>query len=121
MQGICADEEAISWSFTTTLAKTDMIRQLLRKVPVANHHGDLCFHDGHLDVAVNLGRFNDPEGSADAWVYAHDADTLNEVARHEVQEVFHPASGSPPTTKKWSCRKPIPPAGLNLVGRGDRK
>ena len=62
-------------------------------MPVANHHGDLCHDDGKLYVAVNLGKFNDPMGNADSWVYVYDAETLNEIARHEVQEVFHGAGG----------------------------
>ncbi|MEZ5944940.1 MAG: hypothetical protein R3C18_26445 [Planctomycetaceae bacterium] len=93
LQGICADTEAIYWSFTTTLVKTDLDGKLLKKVPVANHHGDLCFHDGKLYVAVNLGKFNDPKGNADSWVYVYDAHTLREISRHEVQEVFHGAGG----------------------------
>lgn len=93
LQGICTDGKAIYWSFTTTLVKTDMAGRLLKQVPVANHHGDLCHHDGQLYVAVNLGRFNDPEGNADSWVYVYDAGTLKETARHETQEVFHGAGG----------------------------
>ena len=76
LQGVCTDEKSIYWSFTTTLVKTDMEGTLLKQVPVANHHGDLCFHDGKLYVAVNLGKFNDPEGNADSWVYVYDAETL---------------------------------------------
>ena len=93
LQGVCTDEKAIFWSFTTALIKTDMEGTLLKKVPVANHHGDLCFHHGKLYVAVNLGKFNDPEGNADSWVYVYDAETLTELARHETQEVFHGAGG----------------------------
>lgn len=93
LQGVCTDEKAIYWSFTTTLVKTDMEGTLLKKIPVANHHGDLCFHDGKLYVAVNLGKFNDPKGNADSWVYVYDAESLKELARHETQEVFHGAGG----------------------------
>lgn len=93
LQGICADQNAIYWSFTTTLVKTDFAGKLLKKVPVANHHGDLCSHDGKLYVAVNLGKFNDPQGNADSWVYVYDAETLKEVGRHEIQQVFHGAGG----------------------------
>lgn len=93
LQGVCTDENAIFWSFTTTLVKTDMEGTLLKKIPVANHHGDLCFHDGKLYVAVNLGKFNDPKGNADSWVYVYDAENLKELARHETQEVFHGAGG----------------------------
>jgi hypothetical protein len=93
LQGICVDHEAIYWSFTTTLVKTDLEGTVLVSVPVANHHGDLCHVDGRIYVAVNLGRFNDPAGKADSWVYVYDAASLAEVARHEVQEVFHGAGG----------------------------
>jgi len=93
LQGVCADKDAIYWSFTTTLVKTDLDGKLLKTVPVANHHGDLCIHDGKLYVAVNLGKFNDPAGNADSWVYIYDADNLKELARHETQEVFHGAGG----------------------------
>ena len=56
LQGICTNEQdAIYWSFTTTLVKTDTQGKILAKTPVANHHGDLCFHDGKVYVAVNLG------------------------------------------------------------------
>jgi hypothetical protein len=93
LQGICTDEKSIYWSFTTTLVKTDMKGTVLNKIPVANHHGDLCFQNGKLYVAVNLGKFNDPEGNADSWVYTYDAESLKEITRHETQEVFHGAGG----------------------------
>lgn len=93
LQGICADKDAIYWSFTTTLVKTDLNGKLRKKVPVANHHGDLCLHEGKLYVAVNLGKFNDPKGNADSWVYVYEAATLKELARHQVKEVFHGAGG----------------------------
>jgi len=93
LQGVCVDAEAIYWSFTTTMVKTDLNGKLLKQVPADNHHGDLCFHDGKVFVAVNLGKFNDPQGNADSWIYVYDAKTLKEVARHEVQEVFHGAGG----------------------------
>ncbi|MDZ7619159.1 MAG: hypothetical protein U1E05_19335 [Patescibacteria group bacterium] len=93
LQGVCVDEDAIYWCFTTQLVKTDLTGKLLKQVPVANHHGDLCHHDGKLYVAVNLGRFNHPEGNADSWVYVYDAETLAELARHETQEAVHGAGG----------------------------
>ena len=94
LQGVCTDGNSIYWSFTTTLVKTDMEGTLSKKVPVANHHGDLCCREGKLYVAVNLGKFNDPEGNADSWVYVYDAESLKELSRHETQEVFHGAGGS---------------------------
>lgn len=93
LQGICVDDEAIYWSFTTQIAKTDLEGKLLKKVPAPNHQGDLCIHDGLVYVAVNLGKFNDPQGNADSWVYVYRADDLSLVAKHEVQEAFHGAGG----------------------------
>ncbi|TWU26282.1 Glycerophosphoryl diester phosphodiesterase [Novipirellula galeiformis] len=93
LQGICADHAAIYWSFTTRLVKTDLDGKVLKQISVANHHGDLCFHDGKLYIAVNLGKFNEPAGKADSWVYVYDADSLKELARHEAQEAVHGAGG----------------------------
>ncbi len=93
LQGVCVDDAAIFWSFTTTLVKTDLHGRVLKKIPVANHHGDLCHHDGRIYVAVNLGKFNDPQGNADSWVYVYDADTLNKLSQHATQEVLHGAGG----------------------------
>lgn len=93
LQGVCTDEKTIHWCFTTNLVKTDMNGKRLMNVPVANHHGDLCQHDGKLYVAVNLGKFNDPDGHADSWVYVYDTETLTELARYQTQEVFHGAGG----------------------------
>ncbi|MCO8121668.1 hypothetical protein NHH03_07970 [Stieleria sp. TO1_6] len=93
LQGVCADDSAIYWSFTTTLVKTDLEGRVLAKIAVANHHGDLCLHDGNLYVAVNLGKFNDPQGNADSWVYVYNAATLKETARHATPQVFYGAGG----------------------------
>jgi len=94
LQGICTnDRDAIYWSFTTTLVKTDTTGKVLKQIPVGNHHGDLCHVDGKIYVAVNFGRFNDPNGNADSWVYIYDADDLSLLAKHETQEVFHGAGG----------------------------
>lgn len=93
LQGVCAQENAIYWSFTTQLVKTDLQGKVVKRVPVANHHGDLCYHEGKVYVAVNLGQFNQPAGKADSWVYVYNAETLEERARHEVQQVVHGAGG----------------------------
>ncbi len=93
LQGVCVNEERIFWSFTTTLVMTDFDGKLLKSIPVADHHGDLCYAAGKVYVAVNLGKFNDPNGNADSWVYVYDAESLEELERHAVQEVFHGAGG----------------------------
>jgi len=94
LQGVCIDEEAsVFWSFTTEMVKTDSKGKVLAKLDVENHHGDLCYADGKVYVAVNLGKFNDPEGNADSWVYVYDSATLKFIEKHETQEVFHGAGG----------------------------
>ena len=94
LQGICTnDRDAIYWCFTTALVKTDATGKVQKQIPVGNHHGDLCHVDGRIYVAVNFGRFNDPKGNADSWVYVYDADDLSLVAKHKTQEVFHGAGG----------------------------
>jgi hypothetical protein len=94
LQGICTNErDAIYWSFTKVLVKTDIDGRVLHQVEVASHHGDLCFHDGKIFVAVNLGQFNQPAGKADSWVYVYDANTLREHAKHKVPELVHGAGG----------------------------
>jgi hypothetical protein len=61
LQGICTnDKDAIYWCWTDFLVKTDTDGHMLQKVPVANHHGDLCFHAGRVYVATNLAKFNWP-------------------------------------------------------------
>jgi hypothetical protein len=94
LQGICTNgEDAIYWCFTTSLVKTDLEGTLDKRIAVANHHGDLCHRDGKVFVAVNLGRFNDPQGNADSWIYVYDAVDLTELGRHKTPEVFHGAGG----------------------------
>lgn len=93
LQGICSNGEFLYWSFTTELVKTDLNGKKLASVPVINHHGDLCYHEGRIYVAVNLGLFNHHEGKADSWVFVYAADTLREIERHPVKEVFHGAGG----------------------------
>ena len=94
LQGICTDEkDSIFWCFTTKLVKTDRTGKITKQVEVANHHGDLCFHKGRVFVALNLGKFNDPKGNADSWVYVYDAGDLSCVAKHKTPEVFHGAGG----------------------------
>lgn len=94
LQGICTDQhQHIYWSFTVALVKTDREGKALKQVEADDHHGDLCYHDGRLYVAVNLGKFNLPAGQADSWVYVYDADSLEQLARHETPQVVHGAGG----------------------------
>lgn len=94
VQGVCTDGKgALYWSWTEALVKTDLEGKILKQVPAADHHGDLCFHDGRVYVAVNLGKFNQPAGQADSWVFVYDGETLAELSRHAVPEVVHGAGG----------------------------
>jgi len=94
LQGIALEKEkAIYWSFTSSLVKTDLKGKLLKKINVKIHHGDLCFQDGKIYVAVNFGKFNDPLGHADSWVYVYDAKNLRFLKKHETQQVVYGAGG----------------------------
>lgn len=93
LQGLAADAQAIYWSFTVALVKTDWNGKVLKSVPVPSHHGDLTCHEGKLYCAVNLGAFNKEPGLADSWVYVFDASDLSLVAKHKVPEVVHGAGG----------------------------
>ncbi len=93
LQGVCVDDQAVYWSFTTQLIKTDWTGKPLSQVPVANHHGDLCLSAGKLYVAVNLGEFNNPDGHADSWVYVYHAEDLSFVEKFPTQDVVYGAGG----------------------------
>lgn len=94
LQGICTDtENAIFWFFTTKLVKTGLDGKVLHAIDVAVHHGDLCFKQGKVYVAVNLGKFNDPKGNADSWIYVYTSEDLAFVDKHAVPELFYGAGG----------------------------
>lgn len=94
LQGVCTnDRDAIYWSMTTSLVKTDTTGAVVRQIPVPGHHGDLCHVDGRIYVAVNLGLFNDPQKRADSWVYVYDAGDLSLLVRHAVPDLVYGAGG----------------------------
>jgi len=94
LQGICVDDSgSIFWSFTTNLVKTNAKGKVVKKIAVGNHHGDLCHQGGKIYVAVNFGRFNDPKGNADSWVYVYETKNLKLVSKHPVPKVVHGAGG----------------------------
>jgi len=110
LQGVCTDgQQSLFWCFTTELVKTDAHGRRLAQAAVANHHGDLCYHAGKLYVAVNLGKFNQPAGAADSWVYVYDPADLRELSRHAVPQVVHGAGGM-----AWDGRRFIIIGGLPL-------
>jgi hypothetical protein len=94
LQGVCTNNrDAIYWSFTNALVKTNLDGKIVARKDVASHHGDLCFHKGRINVAVNLGKFNQPAGQADSWVYVYDPESLDELERKAVPELVHGAGG----------------------------
>jgi|LSQX01.2.fsa_nt_gb hypothetical protein len=94
LQGVCTNhKDAIYWSFTTSLVKSDLKGRVINKIPVDSHHGDLCFYNNKIYVAVNLGKFNQPPGQADSWVYIYDAESLDELSKQKVPELVHGAGG----------------------------
>jgi len=117
LQGICTDgKENIYWCWTDKLVKTDRDGSVLKAISVANHHGDLCYRDGRVYVAVNLGKFNQPAGEADSWVYVYDGDTLAPLAKYPVPEVVHGAGGIEFHDGKFIIVGGLPPgAGENYL------
>lgn len=94
LQGICTDGKGhIFWSFSERIVKTDGKGTILLTVEAPWHQGDLCYSEGRIFVAVNLGKFNQPPGAADSWVYVYDSETLTLLEKHEVQEAVHGAGG----------------------------
>ncbi len=94
VQGVCMDTgQNFYWSWTDALVKTDQQGKILKQIEVAWHHGDLCYYEGSVYVAVNLGKFNEQPGQEDSWVYQYDAGTLQELARYPVPELVHGAGG----------------------------
>lgn len=94
LQGVCTnDRDAIYWSMTTTIVKTDVSGNVVRKIAVASHHGDLCHVDGRIYVAVNLALFNDPQKRSDSWIYVYDGDDLSLLTQHAISEVVYGAGG----------------------------
>lgn len=93
VQGVGVDDEAIYWSFTNEIVKTDLEGGVIASVEVPNHHGDLTIHDGKLYVAVNFGQFNDPNGNANNYVYVYNTDDLSYVTRYSISEPIYGAGG----------------------------
>lgn len=93
LQGIATDGENIFWCFTSALVKTTLDGEMLDKIPVATHHGDLCWHDNKVYVAVNLGKFNQEAGKACNWIFVYDDQTFDFLAKYPVPEVVHGAGG----------------------------
>ena len=94
LQGVCQGKDGqLFWSFTSTLVKTDATGKRTLQIEVPNHHGDICFRDDKVYVAVNFGSFNHPEGMSDNWIYVYRSSDLKLLERKEIPQVKHGAGG----------------------------
>lgn len=94
LQGIATNgADAIYWSFTVAIVKTDYAGKILKKIDAPSHQGDLTYVEGKVFVAVNLGAFNEEPGRANSWVYVYDGGDLSLLDKHAVPEVVHGAGG----------------------------
>ena len=77
LQGFAIGNGKIYWSQTSILLRTDEKGNIERVIDAPGHHGDCCFHDGKLYVAVNLGKFNTKDKAKnEVWVYDADLNFL---------------------------------------------
>jgi hypothetical protein len=91
LQGIATNAvDAIYWSFTTVVVKTDLDGNVLAEVEGPYHHGDLCYHDGRVYVAWS-NHFNKPDADSQVWVY--DAESLELLEKHAIPVVTYGAGG----------------------------
>ena len=92
LQGVATDGESIYWSFTVAVVKTDLAGKILASRQAPSHQGDLCYKDGVVYVAVNLGKFN-TETRGVSQVTAYDAKTLEPLKTIPLPEMPHGAGG----------------------------
>ena len=84
LQGIACDGEAIYWSFTTSLVKTDLTgTNKLAEVEVPMHSGDLCVHRGKVYVATDEGMFV-RQNNLKQEIRVYDAATLQRVKIYNI-------------------------------------
>jgi hypothetical protein len=94
LQGITTDDNrrSVFWSFTDRLVKSDLVGNILLEIPVDAHHGDLCYFDNKVYVAVEKGAFNG-SGPNESWVYVYDALDLTLVSKKRIVETVFGAGG----------------------------
>ena len=92
LQGVATDGESIYWSFTVAVVKTDLAGKILASRKAPSHLGDLCYKDGVVYVAVNLGKFTTETGGV-SQVTAYDAKTLEPLKTIPLPEMPHGACG----------------------------
>jgi len=89
LQGIATNTvDAVYWSFTMVLVKTDLAGKVLAKAQASGHLGDLTYHDGKVYAAycVAWDRANDK-----SKVFVYDAGDLSLLDVKAVPEVEYGA------------------------------
>lgn len=93
LQGVATDGRSVFWSFTDEVVRTDTNGVVLASSgSVPRHHGDLCVRDGVVYVAVNLGRFNQPDEGV-SEVRAYEAATLKPLKAWPLPDMRYGAGG----------------------------
>ncbi len=90
-QGIATDGEHIFVQSTKVLAKYDGAGRLIQKSAEREwHHGGIAYHDGHIYAAVSeCSR----AGTEKHWIVVYDAESLEEVAIHDMSAYFTVCAG----------------------------
>ena len=95
LQGIATDGEAIYWSFTRELVKTDLRGRIIIRRRIPRHGGDPCWYAGKLYLPVCESGFNRrlaPGTVSRNHIYVFDAD-LRILAKHHIPEGEFGAGG----------------------------
>jgi hypothetical protein len=91
LQGIATNHtDALFWSFTVTLVKTDLTGRVLATANAIYHLGDLTYHDGKVYVAA-CTTWDRPGNNSK--VYVHSAEDLSLVEMKPVPEATYGAGG----------------------------
>jgi hypothetical protein len=93
LQGFCTNgRDAIFWSLDNRLIKTDFHGKIIKEKTVQYHHGDPCYHNNRVYIVANHGAWHGA-GPTDNYIYAYDAETLDQLDRRPAQEVVYGAGG----------------------------
>lgn len=91
LQGVASNRtDAIFWTFTTTLVKTDLQGRLRAKAGTLLHLGDPAWHDGKVYVPA-CSAWDRP--TDDSKVYVYDAADLKIIARIPLPDIQYGAGG----------------------------
>jgi len=90
-QGIATDGEHVYVQSTHLLVKYDLDGNVLAKgAELRWHHGGITYHDGKIYAAVSECC---RQGTDKHWVCVYDAETLEQVAGHDVGKFFGVCTG----------------------------